>query len=500
MSGHLIGLDLGTSFVKASLYAFEGHELVVEREPLSIIYPAPGWVEQNPLEWWLAIQKVLRLINQQIDPKTVQAVGLCAQCPGHVLLGRDNKPIGNAIIWCDKRAVNEAGWLKEQITPEESSTWVGSNQLGDPYCSPARLLWLKNHHGSFNQVEYFLQPKDYIGFMLTGKMATDIHTSFLLAHPVTSKYHPTFLEILGLQADQLPPVLAPTDLLGGISELAAELTGLSESTPVFVGTIDAYCDTLAGGAFIPGQAVDVSGTSEIVSLGVKNRVEGQGVFSVNLGNNVNFLCGPMQAGGSVLNWLANSLYPEINQKNAFAILESEACQVDAGTDGLIFLPYLQGERAPIWDSQVRGAFLGINESHTRHNFSRAVYEGVGFAIHHVLEICENVSGCKADRMIICGGGARSQFWNTIKANILQKTIYPLRVVNSGCLGAAMISAVGMNVYSNFSDAWKRMSNLGEPILPDPCLANLYDESYGIYRRAYPGLQIVFANPSGKGSL
>lgn len=491
MSGYLIGLDLGTSSVKAGLYDQTGHELAVARETISLSVPLPGWAEQDPCEWWQAIQTVLKTLTERFNSREIQGVCLCAQCPGHVLLGNDNRPLGNAIIWRDQRAIEEAAWLDEHVSPEECMDWVGAARLGDPYSSPARFLWLKNHDPRYPQAAFILQPKDFMGFMLTGVVATDPNSSFLLMHPQTHTYHPAFLQLLGLTERQLPPVRKITDLLGSITRSSAQLTGLAEGTPVFVGTIDAYCDTLAGGAFIPGQAVDVSGTSEIVSLGVSRQVEGQGIFFARLEDEIQFLCGPMKVGGYLLTWLANSFYPEMKGKIDYSRLEADANQIPAGANGLVFLPYLQGEKAPLWDSQVRGAFLGVGESHDRRSFARVTYESVGYAVRHVLETCETVSGQKAESLITCGGGARSQFWNTLKANILQKKVYPLKAGASACLGAAMIASIGLGRFPNFVDAWKGMCHFDQEILPDENLAAVYDRSFDIYRRAYPGIRTVF---------
>jgi xylulokinase len=496
LSNYLIGLDLGTSSVKAGLYDQSGHEQAVAREAISLSVPVPGRAEQDPGEWWYAIQKVLKNLTERFDPQSIAGIGLSAQCPGHVLLGKDNEPIGKAIIWRDQRAVNESAWLNENVSPDDGLAWVGATRLGDPYSSPARLLWLKNNDPRHSQAAYVLQPKDFMGFMLTGRIATDPNTSFLVVHPQTHTYHPALLQLLGLAEGQLPPVFKYSDLLGRITRQAAQLTGLLEGTPVFVGTIDAYCDTLAGGAFIPGQAVDVSGTSEIVSLGVNEQVEGQGVFFARLDEGMQFLCGPMKVGGYLLSWLANSFYPEMNAQISYTRLEADAKQISAGADGLIFLPYLHGEKAPIWDSQVRGAFLGVSESHDRRSFTRAVYESVGYAVRHVLEVCEAVSGQKTESLITCGSGSGSVFWNTVKANILQKKVYPLQAKASACLGAAMIASTGLEHFPNLVDAWKGMRHFDREIQPESNLADRYDAMYDVYRRAYPGMQTVFEKHVG----
>jgi xylulokinase len=276
-----------------------------------------------------------------------------------------------------------------------------------------------------------------------------------------------------------------------VGRIAAQGTGLAEGTPVFVGTIDAYCDTLAGGGFLPGQAVDAAGTSEIVSLGTARGQGGEGVFLACLDGEARFVCGPMQVGGSLLAWLAGAFFPEMGAAVDFARLEACAAQAPAGADGLLLLPYLHGERAPIWDPAARGAFLGITSAHDRRHFTRAAYEAVGYAVRHVLEACEEAGGQPAERLVTCGGGSSSRLWNGIKAGILQKPVQPLQAKASTCLGAAMLAAVGAGVYGTLEQAFRGMSRMAGEVRPDASLADGYDRRYGEYRRAYPALKAVF---------
>jgi xylulokinase len=487
-----VGLDLGTSSVKAGLYDQTGQELVVVREPLSIQTPEPGWTEQDPHEWWSGVQKVVRGLVSESGAASVRGVGLSGQCPGHVLVDLTGEPLGPAIIWRDRRAQEEAAWLAQQVSPQEAVSWVGSLSLGDATMTPARLLWLKRHRrADWKRAAKVLQPKDYLGLLLTGSAVTDRHTAFLLVHPDTSHYHPDFLGLLEISETQLPLVHPPAGMVGSVSRKAALVTGLPEGTPVFVGTIDAYCDTLAGGGFLPGQAVDGAGTSEIISLGTTRDQDGNGVFLACIDASTRFLCGPTQVGGCLLDWLVRSFYLEMGANIDYSRLEGFAAQVPAGADGLLFLPYLHGERAPIWDAAAAGAFLGVTSAHDRRHFTRAVYEGVGYAVRHVLEACEDASGQPAERVITCGGGASSRFWNEVKAGILQKPVQPIQAKASTCLGAAMLAAVGAGYYSNLTQAWRGMSRLAEEIAPDASLAERYEQRYGEYRRAYPALQTVF---------
>ena len=494
-SACIVGIDLGTSNVKAGLYDLEGRELALAGEPLSIFYPRSGYAEQDPPEWWLATQKALRRVLENVAPARVAAVGLCAQCPGHVLATASGEALGRAIIWRDQRAGEEADWLAEKIGPAECREWLGvasAEAIHSPAASPARILWIKNHcPARLQAATWVLQPKDYLGLLLTGEVASDIHTAYLLAHPLTRQYSPDYLSLLGLAPGQMPPLRSPDMLLGRVTRLAASLTGLTAGTPVYTGTIDAFCDTLAGGGFLPGKAVDVAGTSEIVSLGTPNTHEGGGVYLSNLEKGGNFLCGPMQAGSSLLDWIAALVGAEKDGRPDFTHLEALAGSTPAGADGLLFLPYLHGERAPIWDTQARGAFLGISCAHDQGHFVRAVYEGVALAVRHVLEACEQASGSPAEWVIVCGGGSRSLFWNSLKANVLQRKVFTLQARASACLGAAIYAGLGSGEFMDLRAAWSQMGRIEREVTPDPAAREVYDCRFRQYLQAYPAVKTIF---------
>jgi len=492
MKDLLIGLDIGTSWVKAGLFDQFGQLLAKASAPVVLYSPEPGWAEQAPLEWWQGTCQVLAEVLHGIDPARVAALGLSGQCPGHVLVGTDSQPIGRAIIWRDLRAREEAAWITEHITSAQSLQWTGTDQLGHPSNPPARLLWLKNHQkNAWNQAAKVLQPKDFIALQLTGTVATDWHSAYCLVNPETAVYDPNYFDLLGIPSAKMPVALDPTAISGDVTAHAASLTGLTPGTQVVIGTIDAYCDNLAGGVIFDARAVDVAGTSESISLGIDRMVEAPGVYPSRIGNAGMFLCGPTQAGGDTLRWLANCFFPEFKGSLHFEKMEKEARAVPSTCDGLIFLPYLSGERAPIWDTEARGVFFGLTFNHTRQHCTRAVYESVGFAIRHILEIAEAASGKAAREIVVCGGGSQSQFWNQIKADILQRPVRPTAISETGCLGAAILASVGGGLHPDLQAACERMIIFRNVVMPESALSSMYETAYRTYRQLYPALKLVF---------
>jgi len=493
MTAVLVGVDIGTSSVKASAYDEKGFLLAKSSHHVDTFIPQQGWAEQEPMQWWGAVCNVLKDITRSVSPAWIAAIGLSGQCPGHVLVDAAFQPVGRAIIWSDRRAVEEAVWLKENISDQQAEEWVGSTYLADPSCPPARLLWLiRNQPSAVEKSVAVLQPKDFIVLRLTGEVCTDILSAYCLANPQTQNYAPGYFEKLGFPVEKMPPALSATSVAGTISDYAARQTGLLAGIPVVIGTIDAYCDNLAGGVLTPGRAVDVAGTSEIVSLAVPGKVASADVFSVNLDDNSAFLCSPLQSGGNTLSWLAECFYPEFGHAVRYDLLELEAQSSLPGSRGLVCLPYLDGERAPIWDPNARGAFLGISASHARKDFTRAVYESIAFAIRHTLEVSESAAGFTAADLVICGGGSRSHFWNQMKADVLQRKVIPTADAQTGCLGAAIIASVKAGFYPDLKEACSSMIQFKDPIEPDPDKKEVYEKAYRLFRGYYPALKPVWS--------
>ncbi len=491
MGALMLGLDVGTGSVKAGLFDPEGNVLARACVPLQLYSPEPGWAEQEPADWWAGACQALQDVLQGVSPEQVAAVGLSGQCPGHVLVDASGLPLGRAIIWRDQRASEEAAWLREHIPSVQALEWVGVPQVGEAVSPPARLLWLKRHRAAdWERAAHVLQPKDFLTLQLTGAAVTDRYSTYNLASPQTGRYAPGYFQALDIPLEMMPAILEPIGLAGRVSPEAARLTGLTAGTPVVAGTIDAYCDVLACGGLQPGRAVDVAGTSEFVSLGTARPVEAPGLYPSSFGTAGAFLCGPTQAGGDTLRWLAHCMYAGLEDELPYDRLETDARSVPAGSQGLVFLPYLNGERAPLWDAQVRAGFFGLTLAHERRHYARAVYESIGYVIRHILEIAETAAGSPAGEVVVCGGGSRSRFWNQVKADILQRPLRATLVPESACLGAAMLAAAGAGLYPDVQAASARMSQFTPPFLPDPALRATYDSAYRLYRALYPAVRLI----------
>ncbi|MEA3339855.1 MAG: FGGY family carbohydrate kinase [Chloroflexota bacterium] len=486
----LIGLDLGTSAVKVGLFDAEGNALRRARRTYPLHAPRPGWAEQEPEEWWAAVCDALREVLAGVEADRVVAVGLSGQAPSQVLVASDGAPLGRAIVWSDRRAAAEADWLAERVTPEQARDWTGYAFITGASQPPARLLWLKAHRpDDWACCAAIVQPKDFIACQLTGQIATDINSSFCLYNPQTSQYATDLLALLDVEPEKMPPVLEPTAVVGRVTPEAASATGLRAGVPVVTGTIDAWCDIIGCGAVAPGCAVDVTGTSEVVALVTEQPVDGEGVASAPLAEGRYWIGGPMQAGGAALLWLARCFYGQ--EQPDFELMEAEASGVATGAEGLLFLPYLQGERAPVWDPVARGAFVGLTDRHTRAHCARAVYEGVAFAVRDLLERCRTAAGIGPEELRVSGGGSVSNFWNQVKADVTGLPVQRVATPDAACLGAAMLAAVGVGWFRDLEDAVGAMVQIGDVFDPIPDCVSHYDRLFAAWRRLYPALCPIF---------
>ena len=486
---YLISLDLGTSACKAGLFDVEGNLLRLARCAVPVYHPFEAWAEQSPDDWWAAACEALReLMSGEAKPEDVAGVGLSGQTPGHVLVDSRGEPVGRAIIWQDRRATAEAELISETFTSEELTVHTGLTFVPDSASPPARLLWLRDHDPNWERARWVLQPKDYLAFRLTGNPTTDRSSAYGLAHLSTGLYDPAYFSRLNLPPDRLPPVCMATSCIGTVTPTAARETRLATGMSVFSGTIDAWCGIVgAGGA--AGQGVDIAGTSEVVALITSTITPVSGLTHMELAGDLNVVIGPTQLGADAVSWVRRVFYPEVEETD-YASIENEVASVAPGSGGLVFLPYLLGERAPIWDDQARGAFLGCRIEHRRPHFARAAYEGGAFAIRHILSLAESSANCEATELRVGGGGSRSDVWNQIKADVTGKRVARLKVAETSVLGAAIWAAVGLGLYPDAVTAGEAMTTVRRWYQPDEFAAERYDGLFPAYLDGYPALRDI----------
>lgn len=482
-----LSLDIGTSSTKASLYQQDGRLIDSDSAGYELFYPRPGWAEQNPQAWWEAVQITCRKVLTRVDRREVRAVCLSGQAPSCVPVDRRGRPLRPAILWLDRRASAEVPWLR-QLLADLPLEHISGNTL-DSYFGGVKWAWyLRREPDLYVQTWKILQATSYILLHLTGEAAVDHSQAGLCSpcyHLPQRAWNADLCERIGLDPEKLPALCASTQVVGQVSSHAAEATGLSAGTPVVCGGGDFACACLGAGVLQPGSAAMMLGTAGNLLVPSPRRTDARLFNTVHV-TGENLSLGGVLAGGAV-RWFLEMLSPD--EEVVLSALEQEALAVPAGAEGLLFLPYLLGERTPIWDPQARGAFVGLCTRHSRGHLYRAVLEGVAFAYRQMAEIYHEM-GSPIVELIAINGGARSPLWRQIFADVLSLPVHWRPRSGGTSLGAAFLAALGVGDFRSLADLGAWLEPTVETF-PDEGRAAQYEKLYPIFSQLYGRLRDSF---------
>src|SRR5271157_183716 len=494
---YLLAHDLGTTGNKATLFdAEQGVVLASSFEPYPTAYPQAGWAEQDPADWQRAIsQCTRRLLSQSgIEPGAIAAVSFSGTMQGALLVDRQGTPLGRAIIWADQRATSQADWMGS-VCDSQTLYRLTGQRLSPTYTAP-KVLWIKEHYPEiYGRTSKVLQVKDYAAFLLTGVFATDPSdaSATLLFDLVAGCWAADLIAALGLDAGILPEVHPSTAVVGQVTPAAAEACGLMAGTPVVIGGGDGACATVGAGSVRPGEAYAYLGSSSWIAVTSRQPIydPGQRTFTLaHLMPGFYFPLGTMQSAGGSYGWLDHLLHPEENVRT-LQDMDAQAERVPAGSHGLLFLPYLMGERSPYWNPLARGALVGLAMPHGQAEFARAVLEGVALHLGLILEVLRS-QGVQLSRLILIGGGARSAVWRQILADVLGLSIWvTARTTEATALGAVVAGGVGVGLFADFNVV-DRLVSLAAAEHPDPARHEQYVTLLELFRQTYAALDPIFA--------
>lgn len=493
-----LGIDLGTSGVKAALFDETGAPIASASVDYPLSRPRDGWAEQDPDVWWASTVEAVRRVAAGGDK--IESVGLSGQMHGLVMLDGDGKVIRPAILWCDGRTGPQCAELTRRLGRERLIELSGNPALAG--FTAGKILWIAEHEPeSMARCRAILLPKDYIRFMLTGELATDAGdaSGTNLLDIRTRRWSAELTEAAGVDPSLLPPVLESCEIAGRVTRAAAEATGLREGTPVAAGSGDNACAAAGTGVVREGSAFTTLGTSGVVYAHTDApRIDPSG--------RVHTFCSAVPGGwalmsctlaaGASLKWFRANLCGEdyaaakAAGKNVYALLDAKAAEVAPGAGGLIFLPYVSGERSPVLDERCRGVFFGLSAVHTKYDMLRALMEGVAFSQRQCLDILRSL-GARADDMLACGGGA-SGLWRQMLADNYKVPVRGTLGESGAALGAALTGAVAAGIFPDLPTACDRCVTRGEATMPDPAAAEAYDKIFPIYGSLYPALKGAFA--------
>jgi len=441
-------------------------------------------VTQRPAEWAEAAVGALAIVARAAVGGHVQGIGLSGQIGTHVLLDATGEPLHDAITWQDGRSASVVAEVDEAVDADWLARELDTRLPPGPAWPLARTLWLSRAlPAHFARARWIAQPKDLLARTLTGELVSDPSSWRGLARPDGSILGAA-LDRLGLP-DLVPPLLAPTRRAGGLLPAIAERTGLAPGIPVFTGLNDLNASLLGTGVVTEGRAFDVAGTSEHLGVTVRRPLVPAGLNGVPLHGSdtrVHTVYGVTSNGGSVTEWALAAFGVDDEQ-----VLADLVGSTAPGARGLLFLPYLRGERAPVWDAAVRGAFVNLDQSHGTAELVRACLEGVALNLRQIRDRLVE-GGVTGDPTILATGGpTRMDAWNRIKADVLQQPIRLQTETDSAALGAAMIAAIGSGAHASSPDAAAAMVHEAETIEPDAARAGVYDDAFGRFLELYPAL-------------
>ncbi len=500
---YLLGIDLGTSSVKIVLVNVEGKIIAASSQEYRTYSPHPGWAEQEPEEWWKATVKAANRIIAQtdIDRKQIQAVGLSGQTHGAVILDKNFLPLRKAIIWMDKRSISQVQGLRERMG--ERLPNITGLPVSCGFMAPS-LLWIKENEPSLWKGIYkVLLPKDYLRLKLTGVVASDVTDAggTLLLDTAKRNWSKEVIDELTIPYDFFPPLYESSQITGQVIGKASKEISLNEKTPVVAGGADQVMAAIGNGAVTEGRIVSSIGTGALLTTCTDHPIIKPDRVLHTIPHALDekwILMGAILAGGSCLDWFFNQVIAEAkvsSQSNFGQFLSTKIASTSAASKGLLFLPYLGGERTPYLDSQARGAFIGLSFHHSQKDLVRAVMEGVVFALRDCLEEFKK-AGIKPSYVIAGGGGAKSGVWRQIQADIFNLSIFTANAEDSSAYGASLIAAVGTGIFPTVERACQEWIGKKDQIIPHSEEVAIYEKAYQVYRSLYPKLREDFHTLSG----
>ncbi len=496
----ILGLDVGTSGCKVLALDEFGSILGTAVEEYPLYTPKPGWSEQDPEDWWQGIVTGIQKVLSKLSGQKVVAIGLSGQMHGMVPLDSENRVVRRAILWNDQRTAGQCDEITNLAGGLASLLSYTNNQMLTGFTG-GKILWMKeNEPENYNRTKIIVNPKDYIRFRLSGEFFTEVSdaSGTGLFNVKERKWATELIQKIGLNPDMLPAAVESTDEAGRVCREVAQLTGIPEGTVISGGGGDAVISTTGLGLIKPGRVGITLGTSGVVAMGLPAYMDNpNGLLQVSCNNapgTYHAMGVTLSAAGSY-QWFRNALGEfETEQgkalgKSAFYLLDQKAGSTNPGSDGLVFLPYLMGERAPINDPAATGAFLGITSLHSKGHFARAVMEGVAFSLKQVYDLILSVNpDVRPNEVVLAGGGANSKIWRQIFADVFN---LPVRTVfgsaEGGSFGAALVAGVTGGVWNSLTDTVALIRPESET-LPVSASVPVYAAQYQKYIRYYDALK------------
>jgi xylulokinase len=502
VKNYVIAHDLGTTGNKATLYDREGKLTGSAFYGYETEYAHPGWAEQNPDDWWQAVCISTRrlLAECRVRADEVACITFSGQMMGCVPLDKEARPLRKAIIWSDVRSVEQENRIAERISREDVYRITG-HRLSASY-SLAKILWLRDHQPDvYGDTHKFVLAKDSIVARLTGAFVTDPSdaSGMNLYDLERGAWSEQIIEAAELDAAKLLEIRQAVDVVGAVLPEVAGEVGVAAGTPVVLGGGDGSCASVGAGVISEGVAYNYVGSSAWIAAASNKPIYDPEYRTFTFGHVIPGMftpTGTMQAAGASYQWARDQLCPLEGQAadslgiSPYELMNVQAESSPVGAKGLLFLPYLMGERSPRWNPHAQGAFIGLTIRHTRADMIRAVLEGITMNLRVILDAFRN-QGMQIDAMRLIGGGARGRFWNRIMADVYGMPVQRLAILEEATsMGAALAGGVGVGLYPDFSMI-ETMNKIAEVVEPNPANQAVYEQIYPAFEAAYHALVPVY---------
>ncbi len=491
MVDYLLGIDIGTTGIKVALFDIEGKLWGSEYREYPLYTPSPYIAEQEPDDWIHALVECFSSLTSSFPQamKDVRAIGIDGQMHTSALLDASGKVLRRAITWMDQRSKD----VVEAMEHNPGRRYIFEHTMNFPtttYLLP-NLLWIReNQPQIWNRVDKVLIAKDYIKYWLTGEMVTDPSdaSGTLLFNVKDLKWSEEFMDYFSIPSSWFPDVALSTDIVGKVRKEVSSLLNIPSGIPVVNGCADHAATYIGGGVISESEGAAILGTAGVLSFTTDSPVPDPLHRLLTWAHGIPhkwLLLGVMQTAGASLRWFRDSFSLE---KDSYETYSNLAEKTPPGADGLIFLPFLMGERSPYWNPSARGVFYGITYAHKKAHFIRSIMEGIGFGLKTILDAAESL-GVIIERFRILGGGGISKVWQKIISDILDKRIIVVQNKEQAAFGAALLAGVGIGIYSSFEDAIDKKIQIDEELLPTS--HEIYEKNYAIYKELYEVLKPLY---------
>lgn len=482
---YVLGIDLGTSAVKSCLMNAEGKIVDEASFEYKLYHEKPGYSEQNPADWMSGVEATIRQIVERFDDEITSIVGISysGQMHGLVILNGAGKVLRPAILWNDTRTTSQCRDIEAAVGVENLLA-ITKNPALEGFTLP-KILWVKEHEPAlYAEVAHFLLPKDYVRYEMTGALHLERSdaTGTLLLDLEKGEWSKDIADAVGIDLTICPPLIDATTEVGTITQEFAERTGLSHLTKVYGGGADNACGAVGSGIISEGKSMVSIGTSGVLVAyegDAKKDFNGKVHYMSHAIPNAYYTMGVTLSAGHSLSWFKNTFAPE----ESFDDMLELTTAIKPGSNGLLYTPYLVGERTPHADSHIRASFIGMDASHEKPHFTKAVMEGITFSLRDSLEIFR-ASGKEISEMISIGGGAKNPSWLQMQADIFNAKIHKLDSEQGPSIGACIIALVGAGLVESFEEAVNKCVHITSTYEPNSENVKKYDEVYAIYKNIY----------------